>query len=200
MNPIKPISLFLLGSCLFSAETIARPSIPPSDPPICTIPDDQEPPPNCIPVGYPTHSCPDIMPNGPVDDMSGLESTEPNMLPDYIQVCGNSGLPIAAYFECTVNGDDVILCEAFPSGIDGGHFSWETTGAVYSTAVQETGTSSTFACSAVQSTNEVQIPGSVYGTGEIRLNLVNPWTGLVTHKSILVTCIDDSNEVPYTLD
>jgi len=200
MNPFKPLSLLLLGNFLFSAEAIARPSIPPSEPPICDIPDEQNPPAGCIIVQYPTRNCPDILPNDPNDQISSSEKSVSPPPPEFIGVCGNSGSPIAAYFECTVNSDDIIVCEAFPTAIAGGYFSWETTGAVYSTAAQEVGTVSTFACEPLHNTNEAQLPGSVYATGDIRLNLLNPWTGLVTTKSITVACIDDSNEIPETYD
>ena len=177
-NSLKLLSLLLPLAICCSPTAMAGPSIPPSDPPICTI--DPGIFSLCeIDLVYSLANCGDDD-NLPQGQDGGTSS------PSYASTCGYIALPIVPYIQCrTVN--DKMSCEGYPTSTPALAYSWTVSGPLRvhqaATDMQENDRLIELSCTVVE------------GIGSLGLTIVNPHSGVSSTTTVPVKCTSNGNSI-----
>jgi len=158
----------------------AGPSIPPSDPPYCDIPNEIDSK-ACISLIYSIRRCPDYDPFGPIDPIGSL-SPDPGSGTDTLTVCLDPMAPIPVQIECDTSGE-TTRCEAYPKGLPESSYAWQVTGQLVAVVPEETDVIEVACAEPAQ--NNVE-PLTTHGT--LNLFITNPYSGVTTSSRVPATC------------
>lgn len=192
MNTNLLKSAFAMSFALMAGSSLASgPSIPPSDPPYCDIPNEIDPK-ACISLIYSSRRCPDYDPVDPVDPVGSI-APSPGNEPDTITVCLDPMAPIEVQIECDTSGS-IALCEAYPKGLPESSYAWQVTGEVLAVVTERL---DAIGVACTQPNDNGYEFTTTHGT--LNLSITNPHSGVTTSSRVPVTCTHGTT-VQFSLD